>query len=248
MLEGLYSAAAGMEAQQQQLDAIGNDLANMDTPGYQSERLGFEDLLYNSAPSSTGSGASAGVTVGTGAAALDLGPSQDAGAIQSTGQPLDLAINGNAYFEVKQPDGSLALTRNGSFQLDGQGQLTTADGQLVQPPITVPAGTQPSNTSVAGDGTVSANGKPLGKLALVTVPAPQQLTAAGDSLLVASSASGAIRPATGVTVDQGALNGSNVDLASEMVQMMNVQQSYSMSSKAIDIQDQMAQIANQVRQ
>jgi flagellar basal-body rod protein FlgG len=244
MLEGLYSAAAGMEAQQQQLDVISNDLANMDTPGYQSERIGFEDLLYNSAGADEGSG----VTVGTGSAAVDLGPSQDTAPISSTGQPLDVAINGNAYFEVKQADGSLALTRNGSFQLDGSGRLTTATGQLVQPPITVPSGYTAADVVIGSDGTVSVAGQKLGQLALVNVTAPGQLTAVGDSLFVANSASGPTSAVSSATVEQGSLNGSDVDLATEMVQMMNVEQSYSMTSKAIDIQNQMMQIANQVRQ
>jgi flagellar basal-body rod protein FlgG len=243
MLEGLYSAAAGMQAQQERLDAISNDLANLDTPGYQSERVGFEDLLYSAAAPSQGSG----VTVGAGAQAVNLGPSQVGGGVQQTGDPLDLAIDGDAYFEVKQSDGTTALTLNGQLQIDGKGQLTTGSGMLVQPPITVPSGTSPSDVTIDSDGTVSANGKTLGKLALVTVAAPEQLTPVGDSLLVPSAASGTPHAATGATVIQGSLNTSNVDLATEMTQMMDAQQSYSMASKALDIQSQMAQIANQVR-
>jgi flagellar basal-body rod protein FlgG len=243
MLEGLYSAAAGTEAQQQRLDAISNDLANLDTPGYQSERVGFEDLLYSSAGATQG----AGVTTGAGAAATDLGPSQIMGTVGQTGQPLDLAINGDAYFEVKQPDGTNALTRNGQFQIDGKGQLTTPAGMLVQPPITVPPGTLASDVSVSPGGIVSVQGKTLGTINLVTVAAPGQLQEAGGSLLLATAASGAIVKATGSTVVQGSLNSSDVNLANEMVQMMDVEQSYSMSSKAMNIETQMLQIANQVR-
>jgi flagellar basal-body rod protein FlgG len=243
MLEGLYSAAAGMDAQQQRLDAISNDLANIDTPGYQSQRVGFEDLLYNSA-----SGSAAGVTIGTGAAATDLGPSQGASALEQTGEPLDVAVVGNAYLEVKQTDGTMALTRNGSLQLDSRGRLTTPGGLLVQPPITAPAGVSPSDITISEDGTVSAQGKTLGKLALVNVPAPGQLTATGNSLFTANASSGAIKPASGATVEQGSLNSSDVDLATEMTAMMDTEQSYSMTSKALDIQSQMLQIANQVRQ
>jgi flagellar basal-body rod protein FlgG len=243
MLEGLYSAASGMEAQQQSLDAISNDLANLDTPGYQSERVGFEDLLYSAAAPTQGSG----VTVGAGAQALNLGPSQVSAGVQQTGDPLDLAINGNAYFEVKQPGGSVALTLNGQFELDAKGQLVTGSGMIVQPPITVPSGVSPSDITIAGDGTLSANGKTIGKIALVTVAAPEQLTPSGDSLLLPGTASGSPHAATGASIVQGSLNNSNVDLASEMTQMMGVENSYSMSSKAIDIQSQMLQIANQVR-
>jgi flagellar basal-body rod protein FlgG len=244
MLEGLYSAAAGMDAQQQRLDAISNDLANIDTPGYQSQRVGFEDLLYNSAGSSSGTG----VTIGTGAAATNLGPSQSTSALEQTGQPLDVAIVGNAYLEVKQTNGTMALTRNGSLQLDSSGRLTTADGLLVQPPITAPAGVSASDITIGQDGTVSAQGKTLGKLAIVNVPAPEQLTAAGSSLFTANASSGAIKPVPGATVEQGSLNSSDVDLATEMTAMMDTEQSYSMTSKALDIQSQMLQIANEVKQ
>jgi flagellar basal-body rod protein FlgG len=243
MLEGLYSAAAGMDAQQQRLDAISNDLANLDTPGYQSQRVGFEDLLYNSA-----AGSGAGVTIGTGAAATDLGPSEEASALEQTGEPLDVAVVGNAYLEVKQTNGTTALTRNGALQLDSRGRLSTAGGLLVQPPITAPAGVAASDITIGEDGTVSAQGKTLGKLALVNVPAPGQLTAAGNSLFTANASSGAIKPAAGATVQQGSLNSSDVDLATEMTAMMDTEQSYSMTSKALDIQSQMLQIANQVKQ
>jgi flagellar basal-body rod protein FlgG len=167
--------------------------------------------------------------------------------MQATGEPLDLAINGNAYFEVKEPGGTTALTLNGQFQLDAKGQLTTGSGLIVQPPITVPAGVQPSDITVAGDGTLSANGKTIGKLALVTVAAPEQLTPEGDSLFTTSAASGTAKAATGATVIQGSLNGSNVDLASELTQMTDAQNTYEMTSKAIDIESQMLSIANQVR-
>jgi flagellar basal-body rod protein FlgG len=243
MLEGLYSAAAGMEAQQQRLDSIANDISNIDTPGYESERVGFEDLLYNAAAPTQGSG----VTVGAGAQAVTLGPSQVAGSVEPTGEPLDVAINGNAYFEVKEPGGTTALTRNGQFQLDSKGQLTTGSGLIVQPPITVPAGVQPGDITIAGDGTVSANGTTLGKIALVTVAAPEQLVPEGDSLLMPSAASGSAKPTTGASLLQGSLNGSNVDLASELTQMTDAQNTYAMTSKAIDIESQMLQIANQVR-
>jgi flagellar basal-body rod protein FlgG len=248
MLEGLYSAAAGMDAQQQRLDSISNDLANLDTPGYQAQRVGFEDLLYNAPGGANGSGASTGVTVGTGAAALDLGPTQASSAIEPTGQPLDVAISGNAYLEVKQTDGTPALTRNGSLEVDGLGRLTTAGGLLVQPPITIPAGTSAADISIATNGTVTVQGHALGKIALVTVPAPEQLTSNGSSLFVANAASGAIRAASGATIEQGSLNSSNVSIATEMVDMMDAEQSYSMQSKALNIQAQMAQIANEVRQ
>ncbi len=122
MLEGLYSAAAGMEAQQEQLDALSNDISNMSTPGYQATRVGFHDLLYSSA----GVGGS-GTTVATGAgsAADIIGRSQVEGALQPTGRALDVAVVGEGYIEVRRPDGTMGLTRNGALQVDGQGRLTS---------------------------------------------------------------------------------------------------------------------------
>ena len=243
MLEGLYSAASGMEAQQDRLDAISNDIANVNTPGYQSERVGFEDLLYSAASPTQ----SSGVSVGAGTEAVDLGPSQASGSVQQTGQPLDLAINGNAYFEVKQADGSTALTLNGQFQLDSKGQLTTGSGMIVQPPITLPAGTAASDITIGSDGTVSVGNKSYGKIALVTVPAAEQLTPGGNGLLIPSSASGSPKAATGASVVQGSLNSSDVNIATAMTDMMDAQQTYSLASKAMDIEQQMMQTADQLR-
>jgi flagellar basal-body rod protein FlgG len=243
MIEGLYSAASGMEAQQQTLEAISNDLANADTAGYQSQRIGFEDLLYNG----EGSATAAGVTIGTGTQAVSLGTSQVAGPIEQTGQPLDLAISGDAYFEVKQADGSTALTRDGSFQLDAKGQLTTLTGQLVQPPITVPSGTTAADLKVSANGDVVDGAKTLGRIALVTVPAPEQLTQAGGNLLLPNAASGAVRAAVGSTVEQGALNGSNVSTTLAMTEMMSAQQGYDLASRAITMEQQMLQIANGIK-
>jgi flagellar basal-body rod protein FlgG len=243
MLEGLYSAASGMEAQQQRLDAISNDIANANTPGYQSERIGFEDLLYSSAAPTE----AAGVSVGAGTVALELGPNQASGGYQQTGQPLDVAINGNAYFEVKQANGTPALTLDGHFGIDANGRLETGAGMLVQPPITVPKGTQSSDISIAADGTVMVAGKSYGKIALVTVANPSQLTPGGNSLLLTSSASGAPKAASGATVVQGALNASNVNIADELSQMIDAQQAYALGSRAMDIETQMLQAANQLR-
>lgn len=244
MIQGLYSAASGMEAQQQRLDAISNDLANLNTTGYQSQRIGFQDLLYNG----VGAVAAPGVTIGTGAGVVSLGPSQVAGPIEQTGAPLDLAINGDGFFQVRQPDGSTALTRDGQFQLDASGQLTTAAGLLVQPPVKIPAGVDPNTLKIAADGSVTADGKTLGKVSLFTVPAPEQLIEASGNLLLPSAASGAVRPAGGATIQQGALNGSDVNLAQAMTEMVDAQQAYGLASRAITIEQQMGQIANEVKQ
>src|ERR1700733_9429361 len=241
MLEGLYSAASGMEAQQQQFDAISNDMANVDTPGYQSTIIGFHDLLYSNGEYGSN------VATGAGTQAEQMGYDQSQGAIQQTGQPLDVAVNGPGYLEVRRQDGTIGMTRNGALQLNDKRQLTTQAGMLVQPPITIPAGVDPSQVSIASNGTGSVGKQTLGKLALVDVPAPNGLVADGDSVFSATAASGAIRAAKGTSVQQGALEGSNVNMGDEMSKMMDAQQQYAMGSQAIQYQAQMLQIANEIK-
>ena len=245
MLEGLYSAAAGMAVQQERIDGISNDLANASTTGYKSVRIGFRDLLY----SAQGNGAGPTVAAGAGAAASIFGRSQEQGALQTTDQPLDLAIEGQGYFQVTRADGSTALTRDGSLRLDALGRLTTQDGAILQPPIAVPRGTTPDQLSIGSDGTVRvANGRALGRIQLVNVPAPDGLQPLGGDLFAATAQSGAPAAAgAGTTLRQGALEGSNVDVGDAMVDMMDAQRSFQMASKAIQMQDQMLEVADQVK-
>ncbi len=241
MLEGLYSAASGMEAQQQQFDAISNDMANLDTPGYQSTIVGFHDLLYSNG------GYGSNVPTGAGSAAQVVGHDQTQGAIQQTGQPLDVAVQGQGFIEVRRFDGSTGLTRNGNLELNAKRQLTNQVGMLVQPPITIPAGVPTNQVTIGSDGTVEAAGKRVGKISLVDVPAPDGLVADGDSVFSATTASGAIRAAKATTLQQGALEGSNVDLGDEMAKMETAQQEYAMGSQAVQYQAQMLSIANQIK-
>jgi flagellar basal-body rod protein FlgG len=244
MLEGLYSAASGMAAQQTRLDAVSNDLANASTTGYRPVRVAFRDLAY-AAP---GNGALAGgPAVGAGAAAGFAGRSTRQGALQQTGQPLDLALEGPGYLEVRRADGSTALTRDGALHLDGAGRLVTAAGDAVQPAITVPAGLDATQLKIAPDGTVAAGTRTLGRLSLVDVPAPAGLRAAGDSLLVPTAASGAPRASARTTVSQGALEASAVDMGEAMVDMIDAQRSFELASRAIHTQDQILEIANGVK-
>src|SRR5262249_712823 len=146
---------------------------------------------------------------------------------------------------------TLALTRDGGLQLDADGRLTTKDGLLVQPPITVPRGTNAQDVAIAADGTVTVKGgKPLGRIELVTVPAPDGLLPLGGNLFQATAASGAASPLganAGTTLRQGALEGSNVDVGDAMVTMIDAQRSFEMASKAIQMQDQMLEVADQVK-
>jgi flagellar basal-body rod protein FlgG len=239
MANGIYAAAAGMAAQQVRLDAIANDLANSGTFGYKSERVGFRDLLY---------GSEQGVAVGSGSAAVDLGRSDVQGTIGDGGSPLSLALQGPGYFQVKRLDGTQALTRNGAFQLDSQGRLVTSDGEQLVPPIRVPAGTQPKDVVIATDGAVTVKGKGIGSIKLVSVPAPNDLLSVGSSSFATTRASGAARPiVTGTKVMQAQQEESNVDIASTMTDMLDTQQTYTLVSRALQTQDQLAQIANGIK-
>ncbi|HEX3517431.1 MAG TPA: flagellar hook-basal body protein [Solirubrobacteraceae bacterium] len=242
MLEGLYSAAAGMSAQEQQLDAIGNDLANVSTEGYKSERIAFSDLLYNTVEQ-----AGTSSSTGAGASAKFLGHSRSEGSIKETGQPLDLAIEGEGYFQVTGPGGQPALTRNGAFSVDASGSLTTADGNRLSPPIKLPAGVLAHEVQIAPDGTVTAGTHKLGQIQLVTVTSPDHLRAEGASELVPTAESGAPHAASEAKVRQGALEQSNVDVAKAMAAMVSTQRNYQLASTAIQNESQMMSIANELR-
>jgi flagellar basal-body rod protein FlgG len=244
MLEGLYSAAAGMSAQQEQLDAISNDLANLSTSGYQSERVAFSDLLYNAVDE-----AGTESSIGAGASAQVIGRSQSQGPIQETGDPLDLAIEGEGYFQVKSSSGQPSLTRDGSFSVDADGTIVNAQGNPLEPPIKLPAGVSADEVKIAPDGTVTAGKHTLGQIKLVTVPSPDHLLAGGDGTLTPTTASGSPQPVSaGATkIHQGALEGSNVDMSKEMALMVSTQRAYQMSSSAIQTESQMMSIANQLR-
>jgi flagellar basal-body rod protein FlgG len=242
MLEGLYSAAAGMAAQQEQLDAIAGDLANVSSTGYQSERVGFKDLLYNAVEV-----AGSETEIGAGASAQVIGRSQVQGTIKETGDPLNLAIEGPGYFQVKLAGGQVGLTRDGAFGLDANGALVGPEGSQLEPPIKLPAGVPASQVKIAPDGTVTAGKRAIGQVKLMTVASPDHLLAAGEGVLTPTAASGAPRAAASGRIHQGALEGSNVDMAKEMAAMVSTQRAFQMSSAAIQTESQMMSIANQLR-
>jgi flagellar basal-body rod protein FlgG len=244
MVAGLYSAAAGMEAQQARLDAVANDIANVSTTGYKSLRVGFRDLLYQEA----GRGAGPGVLTGGGAAAGLIGRSGAQGALLATERPLDVALSGPGFIRVRDADGRVALTRDGSLAVGADGRLRTSSGQLLEPPVRLPRGVDPSELRIGPDGTVSADGRRLGRISVVTVRNPDGLAAAGDSLFLPSEASGPVRAAGGATrLEQGVLESSNVDLAEAMVEMTSAQRGYALASRAIQTQDEVLAVANGVK-
>src|SRR5262245_36832260 len=244
MLEGLNIAAAGMAAQTQKLDAVSNDLANANTTGYKHTRVGFRDLVYTQA----GRSSAQGVQTGAGSAAVEVGRGFAQGVLRNTGEPLDIAIEGDGFLQVKLSDGRTGLTRDGDLRRDAQGRLTTSTGALLQPTVTIPADVPLSKVSIATDGTVSSGGRGFGRLSVVSVRNPQGLTPIGDNAFVATTLSGRPTAAPAATrITQGALEASNVDVGTAMVTMIETQRSYQLASKAIQTADQMMEIANGVK-
>lgn len=241
MLEGLYSAAAGMAAQQQRIDAVSNDIANVSTTGYKRTRLSFRDLAY--AAQSAGND----VRAGAGAAASWASRSEVAGAIENTGQPLDVAVVGDGFLQVRRPDGQIGLTRHGALRLNADRQLVTVNGDRLQPPVEIPADVDVADVSIGPDGTVTGPGnRALGQITLRDVPAPAGLQDIGGSVSIPTQASGAVRNAAG-TIQQGALERSNVDMAETMTSLIEAQRAYSLASRALQTQDQLMEIANGVK-
>jgi flagellar basal-body rod protein FlgG len=167
--------------------------------------------------------------------------------MRDTGNPLDLAIEDRGFLRVRRADGTDALTRDGSLKLDPQGRLTTQRGDLVQPAITVPEGTKESDIQIAPDGAVTANNRALGRIQLVTVRSPDGLESVGDSLFRATATSGPATALAAGRVQQASVEASNVDVADSMTEMMDAQRSFQLASKAVQMQDQLLQIANQVK-
>jgi flagellar basal-body rod protein FlgG len=241
MLQALNASAAGMAAQEQQLNAISNNIANISTDGYRAQQVAFSDLLYNQVEetgtdTATGAGARAGVT----------GESLAGGGVRQTGQPLDLAISGQGFFELKRANGQIVLTRDGHFGLDAKRRLVSADGAYLNPPITLPAGVSPGEVRVDADGTVVAGTTTVGKITVVNVAAPNKLLSSGSNEFTATAASGPIHKAAGAPIRQGALEGSDVELAPEMATMTTTERSYQLGSTAIGLEDQMMSIADDI--
>jgi flagellar basal-body rod protein FlgG len=231
--EGLYAAAAGLAAQQARLDSVANDIANASTPGYRKDRMAFRDLVSN--------GVEAGV------AATELGRSETAGSLEGSDNPLALAIEGPGFFQVRGADGKTLLTRAGEFQLDARRHVVTSSGNDLVPPVVIPAGVTVDHVQVARDGTITAGATRLGKLAIVDVPAVGGLQPMGAGTYAPTAASGAPAAVAKPAISQGFLEGSNVDMADSMVDMLDAQRSFELASRAVRMQDQLMDIANQIR-
>jgi len=253
MIRSLWIAKTGMDAQQTQLDVISNNLANVGTTGFKHSRVAFEDLLYQNlrqagANSSQQTTLPTGLQIGTGVVPVSTETLFDQGNLQQTSNQFDMAINGQGFFQVQMPDGTTAYTRDGSFHVDSQGALVTNSGFAVTPAITIPAAAQ--SVTIAQDGTVSvtlqgnATPQKVGTIQLANFINPSGLQARGQNLFIETGASGtpsANTPGTNGlgTVQQGFIETSNVNVVSELVNMIQTQRAYEMNSKAIQTADQM---------
>lgn len=250
MIDALYASATGMLAQQTSMDVIANNLSNATTVGYKRDRMDQVDLDY--VPFRLPSGKDG--QLGLGSAPGQIGKEMGQGIFQNTGRPYDIAIQGEGYLQVTRADGSLAYTRAGNLQVDRDGRLELPSGEMVQPRITVPANA--SDPTIAGDGTVTAvvNGQiqRLGQLQTATFTNPGGLVPVGNNLFTASVNSGTPQvgaPASGNRgmVVQGVLEGSNVQLANEMISMVTTQRAFEASSKVVTATDEMWGMANGMR-
>lgn len=253
MIRSLWIGKTGLEAQQTQLDVIANNLANVSTNGFKRSRAVFEDLLYQTlrqpgAQSSQQTQLPSGLQIGTGVTPVATVKIFTQGNLQQTGNALDVAIQGNGFFQVLQPDGTLAYTRDGSFQVDNQGALVTSNGYLIQPQITIPAGAL--SVTIGVDGTVSAllpgtvNPTQVGALQLASFVNSTGLQSAGENLYLETASSGTPSVNTPGTNGLGKLSSgnvetSNVNVVEEMVAMIQTQRAYEMNSKVISTSDQM---------
>ncbi len=260
MFRSLNIASTGMVAQETKLDTISNNLANANTSGYKRQDAEFEDLLYQNlrTPGANAAGgvAPTAVQVGSGVRVVATSRAFSQGAIQQTGNPLDVAIEGNGFFQVTRPSGEIAYTRAGNLKLDSQGRITTSDGLPIEPAISVPP--DATKVTIAADGTVSATqagqttASNVGQLQLVTFANPGGLNAIGHNLFEGSAAAG--DPTLGTagtegrgTFMQGAIEGSNVEVVTEMIGLIRTQRAYEVNSKVIAAADEMLRDATQMK-
>lgn len=238
---------------------ISNNLANVNTTGYKRDRAAFETLAYQTitapgAPSTSETKYATGLNLGTGVRIQGTSRIDTQGSLATTGNSLDLALDGDGYFQVTLPGGTLGYTRAGNFSRSAEGQLVTAEGYTVQPGITVPEGA--TSITIGTDGTVSATiagqtePSQIGQIQLATFPNSAGLQAAGDNYLTETSASGAASLGTAGqdgrgNIRQGMLEGSNVNVVEELVNMIETQRAYEVNSKMITATNEMLQYVNQ---
>ncbi len=261
MIKAMRTAATGMSAQQMNVDNIANNLANVNTPGFKKSLLEFQDVLYQQfrlpgTATSVGNQVPTGLSIGYGTRPSATTREYSTGDLQQTGASLDVAIEGDGFFQIQRPDGTTAFTRDGSFKLSADGRVVTSDGYYMLPEITIPENT--TSVAIGTDGTVeviqAGSDQPtqIGQIELARFINPAGLIAIGHNLFVQSGASG--NPNTAVpglngngVLNQGYLETSNVKVVDEMVNMIVAQRAYEMNSKAIQTADDMSSIANNLK-
>ena len=261
-MRSLDIAATGMLAQQLNVDVISNNIANMNTTGYKRQRAEFQDLLYQdlrrvgSASSEAGTIVPSGIQLGVGVKPAAIYRMTGQGSLSITDNPLDLAINGQGYFLVDLPSGETAYTRAGTFQISADGELVTADGYMVQPGITIPPDAIGVSVNSSGQISVNVDGQVqdqiVGQLELATFPNPPGLDAVGQNLFLETTASG--QASTGTpgsagfgSIEQGALEAANVDVVTEITNLIRAQRAYEMNSCVIQAADEMMSSVAQLR-
>ncbi len=259
MTQALYTAATGMQVQQQNIDNIANNLANSSTVGFKRTRLEFQDLLYQNlrtpgAASNSSTALPVGLQIGMGARAVSSERIFMQGDSRQTENPLDMVIEGSGFFQVRQANGEIAYTRAGSFHLNAQGQIVTASGESLEPAVTIP--NDATSITIGTDGTVSvttpgqANAQNVGQIQLTTFANPAGLEAMGRNLFKETAASG--QPTVGTPdsnglgrINQGFVEGSNVNVVEELVTMISAQRIYETNSKVVTAADRMLGTINQ---
>ena len=261
MNPALWAAKTGLDAQQTRMTVTSNNLANVNTTGYKKDRAVFEDLLYQNVRQVGASTwqdpqLASGLHLGTGVRVVATEKLYTQGNLTQTGNSLDVAVNGRGFFQILMPDGTMAYTRDGSFQVSAQGELVTSSGYAVQPGISIPDGAQ--SVTIGADGVVSvqiagqSTPTQVGSLQLVDFINPAGLQPRGENMLLESAASGPAQTGTpGLNglgfVVQGSVESSNVNVVEELVNMIETQRAYEMNSKAISTTDQMLEyVTNQL--
>ncbi len=259
MLRAFSTAATGMSAQQMMVDVTANNLANINTTGFKRSQANFQDLLYvklRAAGTEVASGITSpsGLEVGSGVSTVSTTKVFTPGEVQNTGRPLDVAIQGDGFFQLTMPDGSTRFTRDGALQINANGTLVTASGYNLEPSISIP--TDYASIDIAKDGTVNVTTaagtvSSAGTIQMVKFPNPSGLSSEGDNLLAETAASG-----TAVTGTAGAngfgslqasfLERSNVQMVTELVNLITAQRAYEINSRAIKAGDDMLRTANEI--
>jgi flagellar basal-body rod protein FlgG len=261
MNPALWAATTGLDAQQTRMTVTSNNLANVNTTGFKKGRAVFEDLLYQNVRQAGGSTsqdtqAPTGLSLGTGVRVVATEKNYSQGNMQTTGNALDLAVNGRGFFQVLMPDGTFGYTRAGNFATNAQGELVTSSGYRVQPGLTLPDGTQ--SVTIGKDGVVTVqlagqtNPTQIGTIQIFDFINPAGLQPRGENMLIETAASGTAQGGTpGLNglglLEQGSLESSNVNVVEELVNMIETQRAYEMNSKAIATTDRMLEyVTNQL--